>query len=129
MIKATTMAELEQELFVKALPDEVIKELLFTMFRIEREFGIGGNDDPPVAFVIVAESEEEREQAAKEFGLQGRKPDDSDMPYADASAVWFSETFADEGGGEIDVFTRYARACEKRTQTARNAPPQCNGTD
>ena len=120
MIKVTTMAELERELFAKALPDEVIKELLFAMFR---------NDDPPVAFVIVAENEEEREQAAKEFGLQGKKPDDSGMPYADESAVWFSETFADEGGGEIDLFTRYARVCEKRTQTARNAPPQCDGTD
>ena len=129
MIKVTTMAELERELFTKALPDEVIKELLFTMFRIEREFGMGGNDDPPVAFVIVAESEEEREQAAREFGLQGKKPDDNGMPYADESAVWFSETFADEGGGEIDLFTRYARVVEKRTQTARNAPPQCDGTD
>ncbi len=129
MIQATTMAGLEQELFAKTLPDEVIKELLFAMFRIEREFGIGGNDDPPVAFVIVAESEEEREQTAKEFGLLGRKPDDSGMPYADASAVWFSETFADEGGGEIDLFTRYARVYEKCTQTARNTPPQCDGTD
>ena len=116
------MAELERELFAKALPDEVIKELLFTMFRIEREFGIGGNDDPPVAFVIVAESEEEREQTAKEFGLQGRKPDDSGMLYADAYSMWLSFVYADEGGGEINLFVRHARECENDTLSTRNTP-------
>lgn len=129
MIKATTMAELEAELFPKALPEEVIKEMLYAMYRIEREFGIGGNENPPVAFVVLAESEEEREQAAEEFGLQYRTPDDKGMPHADESAVWFSETYADEGGGEIDLFTRCARADEKRPQTSRNAPPRSEGTD
>ena len=58
MIQATTMTELEQALFPKAIPDEVVKELLFAMFRIEREFGENGNV-PPVALVLVAESDEE----------------------------------------------------------------------
>lgn len=122
MIQATTMTELEQALFPKAIPDEVVKELLFAMFRIEREFGIGGNDDPPAAFILAAENEEEQKQAAKEFGLHGREPDDSNLLYADAHSLWLSLVYADEGGGEINLFVRHARERENDTHTARNAP-------
>lgn len=121
MIQATTMTELEQELFPKAVPDEVVKELLFAMFRIEREFGENGNV-PPVAFVLVAENEKEQEQAAKEFGLHGREPDDSGLLYADAYSMWLSFVYADEGGGEINLFVRHARECENDTLSARNTP-------
>lgn len=122
MIQATTMTELEQELFPKAVPDEVVKELLFAMFRIEREFGENGNDDPPVAFVLVAESGEEHTTLMQEFGLHGREPDDSGLLYADAYSMWLSFVYADEGGGEINLFVRHARECENDTLSARNTP-------
>lgn len=121
MIQATTMTELEQELFPKAVPDDVVKELLFAMFRIEREFGENGNV-PPVAFVLVAENEEEHKTILREFGLSEREPDDGGLPYADARSVWLSFVYADEGGGEINLFVRHARECENDTHTPRNAP-------
>lgn len=124
MIQATTMAELEQKLFAQPLPDEVIKEMLFAMFRIEREFGIGGNAEPPVAFVILAKSEKGRERIQSKFGLTGRTPDDRGILYADSTAMWFSEVYADEGGGEIALFTRFACQYGKHTQTARNTSPR-----
>lgn len=122
MIQATTMTELEQALFPKAIPDEVVKELLFAMFRIEREFGQSGNDDPPVAFVLVAENGEEHTILMQEFGLHGREPDDSGLLYADAHSMWLSFVYADEGGGEVNLFVRHARERENDTHTARNAP-------
>lgn len=121
MIQATTMTKLEQALFPKAVPDEVVKELLFAMFRIEREFGENGNV-PPVAFVLVAESGEEHTMLMQEFGLNGREPDDSGLLYADAHSMWLSFVYADEGGGEVNLFVRHARECENDTHTARNAP-------
>lgn len=122
MIQATTMTELAQELFPKAIPDEVVKELLFAMFRIERELGQSGNDDPPVAFVLVAECGEEHTMLMQEFGLSGREPDDSGLLYADAHSMWLSFVYADEGGGEVNLFVRRARERENDTHTPRNAP-------
>ena len=121
MIQATTMTELEQALFPKAVPDDVVKELLFAMFRIECEFGENGNV-PPVAFVLVAESGEEHTMLMQEFGLNGREPDDSGLLYADAHAMWLSFVYADEGGGEVNLFVRHARERENDTHTPRNAP-------
>lgn len=121
MIQATTMTKLEQALFTKAIPDEIVKEALFSMYRIEREFGVEGNF-PPVAFVLVAENEEEHETILREFGLSEREPDDGGLPYADARSVWLSFVYADEGGGEINLFVRHARECENDTLSARNTP-------
>ena len=121
MIQATTMTELEQALFMKAFPDEIVKEALFSMYRIEREFGVDGNF-PPVAFVLVAESGEEHTMLMQEFGLHGREPDDSGLLYADAYSMWLSFVYADEGGGEINLFVRHARECENDTLSARNTP-------
>lgn len=118
MIQATSMRELTESLFPKSYPEEVIKDLLYAMFRLERELGTNKNE-PPTSYILIAEDERERIQAEKVFGLTGRMSDDTDIIRANGE-YWEKQMYADEGCAEIYIYARLATGVKNGIYVPQN---------